>query len=94
MLSWVGNWMLSYSATPEKLAQRALNNMRLELFKSEQMVLDAHQRAEYFRQRIEFLELVVAQGIERTTDLRAAPSPIRRGPTRVMAERASAAAAP
>ena len=62
--------------------------MRLELYKAEQMVLDAQQRAEYLRRRIEFLELVAAGGIERAADLRINTAP-RRGATPLVVEKSS-----
>lgn len=89
MFSLITHWMLSHSPTPEKLAQRDLGNMRLELFKAEQMVLDAHQRAEYFRRRIEFLELVIARGVDRAADLRTSAAPSRRSSTPFVVEKAS-----
>lgn len=94
MFTSFATWMLSHSATPEKLAARELSNMRMELFKSEQMVLDAQLRAEYFRKRIEFLELVVARGVDRAADLRISSAPARRAVTPFAVERPSNATAP
>jgi hypothetical protein len=55
----------------------------MELFQAEQHVLDAQLRADYFRARLTFLELVAQRGIEQVSDQRKAlqesPAPLRPG---------------
>ncbi|WP_109481046.1 hypothetical protein [Paraburkholderia sp. C35] len=70
MLMWIANWAARHAPTPEKQAERALNELRMELFRAEQQVLDAQLRAEYFRSRLVFLEDVTRKGIEAVSDQR------------------------
>jgi hypothetical protein len=70
MLRWLLNWASHQAPTPEKQAERALNDLRMELFQAEQHVLDAQLRADYFRARLTFLEEVVQRGIEQVSDQR------------------------
>ncbi|MBN3762065.1 hypothetical protein [Burkholderia sp. Ac-20365] len=70
MLMWIANWAARHAPTPEKQAERALNELRMELFRAEQQVLDAQLRAEYFRSRLLFLEDVTRKGIEAVSDQR------------------------
>ena len=58
MLMWIANWAARHAPTPEKQAERALDEPRMELFRAEQQVLDAQLRAEYYRTRLIFLEEV------------------------------------
>ncbi|ALL71424.1 hypothetical protein K788_0001783 (plasmid) [Paraburkholderia caribensis MBA4] len=70
MLMWIANWAARHAPTPEKQAERALHELRMELFRAEQQVMDAQLRAEYFRARLLFLEDVTRQGIEAVSDQR------------------------
>jgi hypothetical protein len=70
MLQWIANWAVRHASTPEKQAEKALNELRLELFRAEQRVLDAQMHADYYRARLAFLEDVVERGIEQVSDAR------------------------
>lgn len=70
MLMWIANWAARHAPTPEKQAERALDELRMELFRAEQQVLDAQLRAEYYRSRLIFLEDVTRKGIEAVYDQR------------------------
>lgn len=70
MLRWIANWALSHAPSPEKQAERALSELRMELYQAEQRVMDAQMHADYYRARITFLEDVVKKGIERVSDQR------------------------
>ncbi|CAJ0776137.1 hypothetical protein LMG7141_00456 [Ralstonia condita] len=70
MLRWIANWALNHAPSPEKQAERALNELRMELYQAEQRVLDAQMHADYYRARLTFLEEVVKKGIERVSDQR------------------------
>lgn len=70
MLMWIANWAARHAPTPEKQAERALDELRMELFRAEQAVLDAQLRAEYYRSRLIFLEDVTRRGIEAVYDQR------------------------
>ena len=37
MMRWLANWASQHAPTPEKQAERALNNLRMELFQAEQL---------------------------------------------------------
>jgi hypothetical protein len=56
--------------TPEKQAERALRQLRLELFHAKQRILDAQIHADYFRARLAFCEEVIRNGIEQVADQR------------------------
>jgi hypothetical protein len=58
---------------PEKQAENALRELRLELFKAEQLILDAQMRADYYRVRLAFCEAVLKRGIEQVSDQRKEP---------------------
>lgn len=73
MMRWLANWASQHAPTPEKQAERALNNLRMELFQAEQLVLDARLRADYYRARLTFLEEVTRKGIEQVSDERKGP---------------------
>jgi hypothetical protein len=83
MLRWLANWASHHAHTPEKQAERALNDLRMELFQAEQHVLDAQLRADYYRARLTFLEEVAQRGIEQVSDQRKgqqeSPPPLRPG---------------
>jgi hypothetical protein len=70
MLQWIVNRAAQHAHTPEKQAERALNDLRMELFRAEQQVLDAQLRADYYRARLSFLEEVTRRGIEQVSDQR------------------------
>ncbi|HTH61093.1 MAG TPA: hypothetical protein VL689_13165 [Paraburkholderia sp.] len=70
MLQWLANWASRHAPTPEKHAERALNELRMALFQAEQRVLDAQMHAAYYRSRISFCEQVVQGGIELVSDQR------------------------
>jgi hypothetical protein len=81
MLRWLANWASHHAPTPEKQAERALNELRMELFQAEQHVLDAQLRVDYYRARLTFLEDVARKGIEQVSDERKGshePSPALR----------------
>jgi hypothetical protein len=70
MLRWIANWAVHNALTPEKQAERALRQLRLELFQAEQRILDAQMHADYFRARLAFCEEVIRNGIEQVADQR------------------------
>ena len=70
MLRWIAHWAMNHAPSPEKQAERALNELRMELYHAEQRVMDAQMHADYYRARITFLEDVVKKGIERVSDQR------------------------
>ena len=70
MLRWLTRWASHHTPAPEKHAERALNNLRMELFQAEQRVLDAQMHADYYRTRIAFCEEVLKKGIEQVSDER------------------------
>ncbi|ANB72129.1 hypothetical protein AYM40_06895 [Paraburkholderia phytofirmans OLGA172] len=70
MLRWIANWAVNRALTPEKQAEKALRELRLELFQAEQRILDAQMHAEYYRTRLDFCEEVIKNGIEQVADKR------------------------
>ena len=54
MLRWIANWAARYAPTVEQQAQKALPELRLELFQAEQRILDAQVHADYYRARLAF----------------------------------------
>ncbi len=80
MFNWLSNWVVNHAPTPEKAAEQALNEVRLELFRAEQKVLEAQIYANYYRGRLKFLETVRKEGIEAVTDQREK----RQGPQAVL----------
>ena len=70
MLRWIANWALHNALTPERQAERALRELRLELFQAEQRILDAQLHADYYRARLAFCEEVIKNGIEQVADQR------------------------
>ena len=62
MLKWLIRWASHQSAVPEKLAERALHELRMELYRAEQRILDAHMQADYYRTRIVFCEEILCAG--------------------------------
>ncbi|MGO4281014.1 hypothetical protein SAMN05216321_109110 [Cupriavidus sp. OV038] len=62
--------------TPEKIAEKELQDMRLTLFQAERRLLEAQMQVDYYRNMISFLEEVGATGVEGVADRRhAAMSP-------------------
>jgi hypothetical protein len=70
MLRWLENLISHNTPTPEKHAKRSLNDLRMELYQSEQHLLEMQLRADYYRARIVFLEEVTKKGIEQVSDQR------------------------
>src|SRR5471030_1798712 len=73
MQHWILNWPVRYLHTPEKHAEKAMHELRLQLFQAEQRVLDAQMQVDYYRARLAFFENVARMGIERVSDLRNGP---------------------
>ena len=73
-----------YFATVEQQAEKALPELRLELFQAEQRILDAQVHADYYRARLAFCESVLKNGIEHVSDQRKEPetavTTLRTGP--------------
>ncbi|GJG95238.1 hypothetical protein [Cupriavidus pauculus] len=61
--------------TPEKIAEKELQDMRLTLFQAERRLLEAQMQVDYYRNMIAFLEEVHATGVEGVADRRFAQSP-------------------
>ncbi|WP_420996818.1 hypothetical protein ACKI2N_028815 [Cupriavidus sp. 30B13] len=60
--------------TPEKIAARELQQMRLTLFQAERRLLEAQMQVDYYRDLVAFLEDVSATGVENVVDKRRAPA--------------------
>lgn len=73
MLRWITSWAVGNAPTPEKQAEKALRELRLELFQAEQRILDAQMHADYYRARLAFCEAVLKSGIEQVSDQRKEP---------------------
>lgn len=58
--------------SPEKIAARELQNMRLTLFQAERRLLEAQMQVDYYRDLVSFLEDVSATGVEQVVDKRRA----------------------
>lgn len=67
------NWL--NPPTPEKLAERELQNMRLSLFQAERHLVEAQMQVDYYRSLVAFLEDVSATGVESLADKRRVPAP-------------------
>ncbi len=70
MLRWLSSWAVRNVPAPEKQAEKALRELRLELFQAEQRILDAQMHADYYRARLTFCEAVLKSGIEHVSDQR------------------------
>jgi hypothetical protein len=70
MLKWIANWVVNSALTPEYQAEKSLRELRLELFRAEQRILDAQIQADYYRARLAFCEEVIKNGIEQVADQR------------------------
>lgn len=73
MLRWIASWAARYAPTVEQQAEKALPELRLELFQAEQRILDAQVHADYYRARLAFCESVLKNGIEHVSDQRKSP---------------------
>ncbi|CAG9171513.1 hypothetical protein [Cupriavidus pampae] len=58
--------------TPEKIAEKELQDMRLTLFQAERRLLEAQMQVDYYRNMISFLEEVGTSGVEGVADRRRA----------------------
>jgi hypothetical protein len=56
--------------TPERIAARELQNMRLALYQAERRLLEAQMQVDYYRGLVGFLEDVAATGVENVVDKR------------------------
>jgi len=56
--------------TPERIAARELQDMRLTLFQAERKLLEAQMQVAYYRDMVAFLEDVAARGVEKVVDQR------------------------
>ncbi|WP_227746992.1 hypothetical protein [Paraburkholderia franconis] len=72
MLTWLIRRASHQCADPERLAECALRELRVELYRAEQRILDARMEADYYRTRIVFCEEVLRKGIEQVSDIRRA----------------------
>jgi len=81
MLQWILTWCSRHAPTPQKQAERALNELRMSLFQAEQRVLDAQFQASYYRTRIAFYEDVMNSGIEQVSDHRKDQDATARSPS-------------
>ncbi|SDC76041.1 hypothetical protein SAMN05216345_103592 [Cupriavidus sp. YR651] len=67
--------------TPEKIAEKELQDMRLTLFQAERRLLEAQMQVDYYRNMIAFLEEVGATGVEGVADKRHAAAASVDAPT-------------
>ncbi|EYS97426.1 hypothetical protein CF68_14190 [Cupriavidus sp. SK-4] len=72
-MRWLAN--LFSPPTPEKIAERELQDMRLTLFQAERRLLEAQMQVAYYRDMVAFLEDVSAKGVEDVVDKRRAAPP-------------------
>lgn len=72
-MRWLAN--LFSPPTPEKIAERELQDMRLTLFQAERRLLEAQMQVAYYRDMVAFLEDVSAKGVEDVVDKRRANLP-------------------
>ena len=70
MLRLLANLVSHHVPTPEKHAKRSLIDLRMELYQSEQHLMEIQLHADYYRARIAFLEEVTKKGIEQVSDQR------------------------
>jgi hypothetical protein len=56
--------------TPERIAARELQNMRLALYQAERRLLETQMQVDYYRGLVGFLEDVAATGVENVVDKR------------------------
>lgn len=67
--------------TPEKIASRELQNMRLTLFQAERRLMEAQMQVDYYRDLVKFLEDVAATGVESVIDKRRVAAPAQIEPS-------------
>ncbi len=72
-MRWLAN--LFSPPTPEKIAERELQDMRLTLFQAERRLLEAQMQVAYYRDMVAFLEDVATKGVEDVVDKRRAAAP-------------------
>ncbi|ODV41577.1 hypothetical protein AWV79_35195 [Cupriavidus sp. UYMMa02A] len=72
-MRWLAN--LFSPPTPEKIAERELQDMRLTLFQAERRLLEAQMQVAYYRDMVAFLEDVATKGVEDVVDKRRAAPP-------------------
>jgi hypothetical protein len=72
-MRWFAN--LFSPPTPEKIAERELQDMRLTLFQAERRLLESQMQVAYYRDMVAFLEDVAAKGVEDVVDKRRATAP-------------------
>ncbi|MDF3835887.1 hypothetical protein P3W85_23480 [Cupriavidus basilensis] len=60
--------------SPERIAAKELQSMRLILFQAERRLLDAQMRVNYYREMVDFLADVQASGLEHVIDKRRVPA--------------------
>ncbi len=72
-MRWLAN--LFSPPTPEKIAERELQDMRLTLFQAERRLLEAQMQVAYYRDMLAFLEDVSTRGVEDVVDKRRATTP-------------------
>jgi len=73
-MRWLAN--LFSPPTPEKIAERELQDMRLTLFQAERRLLEAQMQVAYYRDMVAFLEDVSAKGVEDVVDMRRGAAPV------------------
>ncbi|MFC4433685.1 hypothetical protein [Cupriavidus respiraculi] len=56
--------------TPERIAAREVQNMRLALYQAERRLLEAQMQVDYYRGLVGFLEDVATTGVENVVDKR------------------------
>ncbi len=61
--------------TPEKIAEKELQDMRLTLFQAERRLLEAQMQVDFYRNMIAFLDEVGSTGVEGVADKRRAAAP-------------------
>lgn len=69
-MRWIENFVMQSVPSPERQAELGLRELRLELFRAEQRVLDAQMQAAFYRVRLSFLQDVAEMGIEHVVDQR------------------------
>ncbi len=63
---------LFIAPSPEKIAAKELQDMRLALFQAERRLLEAQMQVDYYRDLVGFLEEVATAGVEQVVDKRRA----------------------
>lgn len=70
MFKAIGRFFSRTPMTPEKAAERQLQESRMHLFAAERAVQDAVAQANFYRQRVSFYEQIQAHGVENWSDNR------------------------